>query len=516
MCSKVLHRWLLFSLVLVLLPGLSFLWASSPVHLTILHTNDHHGRLIPFDTARQKSVGGMAARMTLIRQIRKEVAQNNGYLLLLDAGDVNTGEPLSDIFAAKPDIEIMNAMGYNAVGVGNHEFDLVFDKVKEQVELANFPFLSANSFYRKTNKLIYPPMIIWNIGDIKVGAFALTSSNTPQISTNGHNPRFFFSPEEEVLPHMLEYLKGKVDFIIAITHVSHFKMVDLANRFPGIDLVIGGHTHLEIYEPVKAGKTLLVEAGSYGKTIGRWDLTFQDKKMVDWKYRLLGINYKLPKNKSIPGNSILGLKPDPLIEEMLQPYREDTERILNESIGFARKNISRGKRSNLPKSSPLGNLITDAIRYAAKADIAIQNVGGIRSDLLKGDITYRDIRTIMPFANTIITYEATGGQLLDLLNFIARADPRDGIFSEVSGVSFRVKGERAIQVRVKGEPIKRDKTYRIATNSFLGRGGDGYYIFATFSEMIDTGLTIDKAIINYISKHSPLRPSREVRMQWLP
>lgn len=496
-----------------------FFVSSQSVDLTILHTNDQHGHLLPQDIPGQKMVGGIAARMSLVREIKNEIAPKGGYMLLLDGGDLNTGAPIADMFLAKPNIEIMNKMGYQAMAVGNHEFDHKLPDILGQQEQAKFAFLSANIFYKKTGKLLFTPAVVWDIHGLKIAAFGLTSTDTPNISTCGSDPDLLFWPEETVIAEVLSVLRGRVDFIIGIFHVDHPHVVSLAQKFPELDLIIGAHTHLPLMAPVKVGKTLIAEAGNYGLMMGRWDLQFRDRKLTDARYQLIGINL----SKALTDDQGVVLcqpspktwPPDPEIDRMLEPYVKEADKIVNIPIGTSSDDLPHGKRGSAPKSSPLGNLIADAMREQVNADISLQNIGGIRGDLLKGTITHGDISRILPFANTIVTTHLTGKQIMDVLAVLADRDPNNGGFFEVSGMTFCIREKKSLDVMVAGKPLALERTYKVATNSFIAKGGDGYKIFDQFAKT-DTGFMLAQSVVDYIKKRQNLQPDPEIRMQWVP
>lgn len=493
----------------------------TPVQLTILHTNDHHGHLLAFDLPGQKQVGGMAARMTLVREVRQEVAAHNGYLLILDGGDVNTGDPLSDMFTAEPDILLMNSIGYQAMALGNHEFDVPLPRMLQQKEWAQFHFLSANVFYKDTQDLLFSPVVVWQAGDVKIAVFGITVPETPELSTCGDNPKLVFVKAEEVIVNILELLRGKVDFIIAVMHEAHPVVLDLARAFPEIDIIIGAHTHLPVAQPVEVGKTLVAEAGHSGMMMGRWDLCFQNRKLVRWKYELIGINLTKPiedgNGKVLCAPFSRSFAPAPEVGQLLAPYVKKSEELLNEEIGQSAVDLPMSiARCPYPRSSPLGNLVADAMRDGTGADIALQNVGGVRTDLLKGSITYRDVRKVLPFANTIVTYDITGKEVMDILSIMAQRNPVEGTYFEVAGITLGVRGKAPVDVKVAGQPLDPARVYKVAINSFIARGGDGYKIFLKLPNKRDSGLLLHEIFAGYLRKSSPIENGvGEIRMQWL-
>ncbi|NUM36880.1 MAG: 5'-nucleotidase C-terminal domain-containing protein [Candidatus Brocadiae bacterium] len=487
------------------------------IEITILHTNDHHGSLMPFDLLDQKQVGGMAARMTLIKEIQKEAAQKKGHVLILDCGDINTGNPTSDMLQAEPDVLLMNKMGYHAMAVGNHEFDLKLEALLSQQKKAHFPYLSANAVYQKTGQPIFQQKLVLSLGDMKVGIFGITPYETPYISTCGRDPEIVFLKPEEVIPGVLESLEKECDFIIAMLHIEHTQAVTIAQRFPKINLVIGGHTHLPIIHPLQIGKTLLAEAGSYGIMVGRFDLSFEDRQLQDWKYKMIGIN--LSKPILAPSGKIgclpfeRSLEPDPEVIEFLKPYLGETEDRLSRSIGIALDNIARNSATLELYSSSLGNLICDAIRQETNVDIALQNVGGIRSDIPKGTITPRHILQVLPFANSIFLYNIKGKELRKIFECMCSGKIGPKGMLEASGMEVQIQGNQLTSIAIEGKPLIEEKIYRVAINSFIAKGGDGYDIFSQFPS-VDTGLLISNIVQKYIENQSSLSPKHEKRVVW--
>ncbi len=510
--SKVL--FLLFFLLIATLSGQNL----SKLELTILHTNDNHGRLLPFDIVGQEKIGGMAPRMTLIKEIREEIAKKQGHLLLLDCGDINTGEPTSDMLKAEPDVLLMNKMGYHAMAAGNHEFDLNMADLLAQSKKAQFPYLSANVFYSKTGEPVFSTMIVVNLGEMRIGIFGITPEDTPYISTCGKNPELFFAKPEKVIPDILKKLEEKSDFIIALIHTDHEEAIRLAQLFPKIDIILGGHTHLPMLAPLQIGKTLVSQAGCYGMMVGRFDLAFEDRKLKDWKYQMIGINLTKP---VLDGDLKIGclpfekqFAPDPEVVEFLKPYLSQTEELLSKPIGNASENIERNPNSNNPYSSSMGNFICDTIRKETNVDIALQNVGGMRSDILKGKITPRDVLQVLPFANTIFIYDLTGKEVRQIFEHMCSGHIGPKGMLEASGLEVQIQENKLTSITIEGKPLEEGKIYRVAINSFIAKGGDGYDIFTKFSSFVDSGLLISNIVQKYIQSHSPISPNKEKRVVW--
>jgi len=487
------------------------------VSLTILHTNDQHGRFAAFNMIGQTDVGGMACRKTFVDEVRQEVQQQGGRVLILDTGDVNTGEPSSDALIARPDIELMNLLGYEAMALGNHEFDLKLEKLQLQQSWAKFPYLCANVFYSSTKERIFEPYKIIEYNGLRIGILSVITHHTPLLSTNGKDPRLLFEDPEVIIPKILVELKPKCDFIIALMHLDHDEAVRLAGLFPDIHLIIGGHTHLPMMQPTKVGETLVVEAGYYGLMMGRLDLQFQNKKLTSSQYKLVGMNLSKPicdeagNVQCLPYFKMFEQNPD--VVRRVKEYIGETEALFNQVIGEAATAIPRSV--DWVPSSPLGNFISDAMKDYAKVDIAFQNVGGLRDDILQGPIRVKDLRRVLPFANTIAVFQITGEQILQILEVMAQNRVRNKGLLEVSGMTFVIQNQKIVQANVDGIPLDPKKIYKVATNSFIAGGGDGYALFAQWVRE-DAGDLLSAVVQAYIQKHSPLRANPEKRVIWQP
>ena len=248
-------------------------------HLTILHTNDHHGHFQKFATYPVKDVGGLAAQSTLVNTVRAEVEKEGGNVLLLSAGDINTGVPESDLLDAEPDIMLMNMMGYAAMALGNHEFDNSSDVLARQRQWAKFPFLAANVLVKKTGEPLVAPYLIKEVGGLKVAILGLITAEVPILVLPDNVSELEFADPIATAARYVPQLRREADLVVALTHLGLYREetdkrgdVQLARAVPGIDVIVGGHTHTELDEPVRIGDTIIVQAGGYSEQVGRLDL----------------------------------------------------------------------------------------------------------------------------------------------------------------------------------------------------------------------------------------------------
>ncbi|WP_428241249.1 bifunctional UDP-sugar hydrolase/5'-nucleotidase UshA [Gynuella sp.] len=489
--------------------------AGKQYHLTILHTNDHHGRFWKND----KGEYGMAARKTLIDSIRSEVESEGGSVLLLSGGDINTGVPESDLQDAKPDFIGMKALGYDAMAVGNHEFDNSREVLEKQESWAGFPFLSANIFYKGTDKTLFKPYKIFNVQGNKIAVMGLTTEDTVKIGNPEYTGDLDFRSPVSVASKLVPELRKKADIVVAATHMGHYANgnyggnapgdVTLARKVSGIDVIVGGHSQNPLFEPDVQNNTLILQAYEWGKYVGRLDLVIQDGKIQNYQYRLIPVNLK-KKEKDADGKSIYTLMEkeiaeDPAMLALLTPYQEKGSESLNVIIGSS-NGLFVGDRSVVRKQETnLGNLIAKAQKEKTKADVGVMNSGGIRADMEGGDITYKDVLTVQPFANMLSYVDFTGKELFDYLTVAANKEAGSGAFAQFDGVSMDVKNGKIMNVKIAGKPLDMNATYRLAVNAYVASGGDGYPKITDHPNYVNTGFVDADMLVEYIKNHSPLK-----------
>ena len=500
----------------------------TPAGLVVLHTNDHHGHPVKFFQYPAPDVGGLPARATVIRRIKEE----NRAVLVLDAGDLNTGRPESNFFKAKPDIEGYNAIGYDAAVLGNHEFDQPRKVLLEQMAMARFPFLSANIRTGK-GELLARPYVVTDFETFKVAVFGLTTKSTEAVGNPAHIKDLVFEDEIEAARKIVPLLKKQADIIIALVHMGIFPSPRkgskrLASEVEGIDLIVDGHSHTQIESPVfvknrwSGRKVPIVQAWKWGLVLGRVDLLIQGEKITNLSFRTIPINLKRVE-KGTDGRKTFHPVGDPISEDpalvnLLQPYVEKVNASLSEVIGRAEGTFSHeGSRE---RETALGDLIADAMLWSTgdlDVDLALQNGGGIRSGLPLGPITKKTIHEILPFDNSVMVLTLKGSELLSLFEHIGKVQKGSGAFPQVSrGVTFTLdsKSRECRNVRIHGRPIDPDRIYKVTTNSYLANGGDGYGIFLEAVDRYDTSRFQRDVLIEYIkSLGMNLKPKVHGRLE---
>ncbi|MBE1556650.1 5'-nucleotidase C-terminal domain-containing protein [Sporosarcina limicola] len=480
---------ILFSMVAITPGAVSAADTTGDFSLTVFHTNDTHAHL---EHAPQ--------RAALVKKLRGDHPSN----VLLDAGDVFSGTLYFNEFKGQADLAFMNYLEYDAMTLGNHEFDLGLSpdghkSLSEFIKGAKFPMLAANVNFsadshfeglqtqdistNPENGKIYNG-IIKEVNGQKIGIFGLTTVESMTISSP--EKITFTNYITEAKAAVASFEKAGVNKIIAVTHIGFddSDKVDndilLAKNVPGIDIIVGGHTHVKLEKPhvINADKEpiVIVQANEYGKFLGQLDITFDEKGVVK-KYD--GVLH------TIDGKD--GAK-DPKAVDLLQPFADKVKEKMDKPTGATAEVFLSGLRDFggvRAGETNLGNIITDGMLQKSKeidpnVVISFQNGGGIRSSLNKGPITYGEVLTVLPFGNSLAIMELSGAELKETFEHSVREYPKEnGGFLHVAGakVVFDGKaepGKRIVSITIDGKEIEDSKMYKAATNVFTARGGDGF------------------------------------------
>lgn len=502
------------------------------VELTILHTNDHHGHF----WRNKHGEYGMSARKTLIDNIREEVNEEGGYSLLFSGGDINTGVPESDMQDAEPDFKGMTKIGYDAMALGNHEFDNPLEVLAKQAQWADFPFLSANIYDKETGERLFKPYEIFERGGVKIAVIGLTTEDTVKIGNPEYIAHLDFRTPVEEAKELIPQIKAteKPDLIFAITHMGHYQDahhginapgdVTLARSLPAgsLDMIIGGHSQepvcmepdLKSYDPdFKPGAdclpdrqngTWIVQAYEWGKYVGRADFSYQDGKLTLDEYKLIPVN--LTEKVEVNGEEvrqIVGeeIAEDPAMLDFLTPYQKVGEEALSIKLGSSDELLMGDRDKVRFVQTNLGRLIATAEMDKLNTDFGIIQGGGVRASIDAGDITYKDVLTVQPFANTVVKASMTGSELKEYLDVVANKSVDSGAYPQFAGIAMTVKPEGVENVMIAGEPLDNAKTYTFALPSYLAVGGDGY---PKLENYIDSGFVDAEVLKDYIEANSPL------------
>ena len=504
--------------------------ADKTYRLTILHTNDHHGRFWKNNDGEY----GMAARKTLIDSIRAEVRESGGQVLLLDGGDVNTGVPESDLQDAVPDFRGMNLLGYDAMAVGNHEFDKPLNVLRMQRDLAKFPFLSANIY--DSGKRMFDPYKVFNVGGLRVGVMGMTTEDTRKMVSPDNIKNIEFRSVIAEAAKVVPELRTKADVVIAATHMGHYQDgnsgtqspgdVEMARAVKGIDLIVGGHTQNPACmksdnvinreyvpgtpcQPDRQNGAWIFQAHEWGKYVGRADFAYRNGVLTLLKYELVPVNLMRSvraadgKTSKVPYTQLIAEDKEMLA--LLQPFQDFGQEKLNVEIGSVDGRLEGDRAVVRARPASMGILIGRALMDRTKADFAVVNSGGVRDSLAAGKLTYKDVLKVQPFGNTTVTVDLTGTEVMAYLNAAAKMSVGSGAFPQFAGVNLVITGGVVTSASIKGAPVDPAKTYRMVINNFMAAGGDGYPRLTGHKSFVDTGFVDADLLRAYISANSPLK-----------
>ncbi len=472
----------------------------------ILHTNDFHGAVEPdVDGSAGDESGGLVNLVSLIDEVRD---QDPEHTLVLDAGDAFQGSYVSNSTFGEVVMAAMNIAGYDAWTLGNHEFDWGQEPLRARITEAHFPTLAANLLDASTGELWEPvqPYVITQVGRARVGILGLTYPDTPSITRAGVVDGLDFRGSLETVDRYLPELEEQADLIVVLSHLGYDGDRLLARAVDGIDVIIGGHSHIFLEQPAKVSGTLIVQAGAKGQVLGKLVVTVDLQTGTIADYSRDGV--LLPVTNSV---AVVNQEAEALVDAAMAEAAET----INQPIGEAARTLE-------PQSAgefALGNLIVDAMLAAdlsdgVQPDIAMHNNGGIRAPLSQGPITYGQLYAVLPFDNQLMALDLTGYQVLQILEHSISGGAAK---MQVGGMSFRFDtnqpaGKRITEAIVGGEALDPERVYRVVTIDYLAGGGDGQ---ETFLEGTNPtyGDTEVWAVAEYIRINSPVDPQIEGRIR---
>ncbi|MDH7499474.1 MAG: bifunctional UDP-sugar hydrolase/5'-nucleotidase [candidate division NC10 bacterium] len=456
--------------------------------LTILHTNDLHAHLAPFpDPYLGKEAGGVARLAALIATIRQE----NPRTLLLDAGDRFSGTTLSALFQGEAECVFASLLGYDAVALGNHDFDFGQERLCYlRQRLVHPPMIAANIRRGQGGPLFTRPYLRIEREGLRILIVGLSTPETPYSTRPSNVTGLIFEPPAPILNSIIKREGGTYDLLVVLSHLGYEEDRALAEEVPGIDLIVGGHSHTRIERPERVGSTLIVQAFQWGLYLGRVDLELRGKQIVHAKGQLIPVSSQID--------------PDPLFTSLLMHcYEKRARPMMEEVVGYAPTPLLRQEGESL-----IGNLLADSFQAFTRADLALFNQGGIRADIPAGPITVGKIFEVIPFSNQVMTTDLTGEQVQSLFDQLASRGGGDAI----SGAQFRISQGRAEGILIGGQPLQTQKLYRVAANEFMMAGGDQFEILKQGKNTQSYGLD-RQALIDYLQKYPKKWPTIEGRIQ---
>jgi 2',3'-cyclic-nucleotide 2'-phosphodiesterase (5'-nucleotidase family) len=529
---------LALTLLLAVKPGS----AASRVHIAILGTTDLHGNILPLDYYKnQPDIRGLAKVATLIKRVRKE----NPNVLLIDSGDTIQGTPLQYYHNKKnntppdPMMLVMSSLNYDAMTVGNHEYNFGLKVLEKARSEARFPWLSANTYDKETSKTHYQPYVVREIAGVRVGILGLT---TPGIPNWENPPNYrgleFHEPVSEAnkwVPLMRD--KERVDLVVVAMHMgleedlrtgevnpsqarNENQALAIARKVPGVDLIFMGHTHREV-PSLDVNGVLLTQANHWGRHLARADVYLENDgqrwRVVAKAARTLASD----------------VEPDQEVLKLAEPYDRETQAWLSRSIGQSDKELTA--RDARFRDTAILDLIQRVQLEAGKADISMVASFNPEARISKGAVTVRDIAGLYVYENTLVVLEVTGQQLKDALEHSARyfrtyepgkaaADLIDEKipaynFDIAEGVSYELDisrpfGDRVQKLSFRGQPMTPDQKLRLATNNYRVNGGGGYTMYKDAPVVYRSSEEIRELIIDWVERNKtiPTAPTNNWRI----
>ncbi|MCA0936087.1 bifunctional UDP-sugar hydrolase/5'-nucleotidase UshA [Vibrio alginolyticus] len=480
--------------------------ADSCTKFTILHTNDNHGRFWENDSGEY----GMAARQTLIQSLRADVTANGGESILLSGGDINTGVPESDMQDAEPDFMGMNLLGYDAMAVGNHEFDNPLDVLNKQIAWADFPMLAANIYKRDsegnvTDERYFAPYKVFTLNGLKIAVIGLTTEATAKLVNPDNVADIYFEePQVEIQKVLKEIEENEsVDLVFATTHMGHYQDGNYGSEAPGdvmlarsleegqLNAIIGGHSQNPVCmepgtndyadfnpgddcTPDQQNGTYIMQAHEWGKYVGRADFEYYDGKLHLANYALIPVNL-LDENDEFIGEYI---EPDAQVKQTLQVYQDQGQELLGEVISNTDGKLEGDRAVVRSEQTNLGHLLGEAYRTyeLVNADFGVMNSGGVRDSIPAGDIAYRDVLRVQPFGNFVTKATMTGQEVKDYLDVVATKSAGSGAYAQLDNITLDVDCDAgSVTITdINNKGFELDSEYTFSVISFSAAGGDDY------------------------------------------
>jgi 5'-nucleotidase / UDP-sugar diphosphatase len=503
-------RSLPLGMVAIIAAGLVLLAGSAiaETRLTILHTNDTHGHLVPFsypsivdegsqiaELPQRKDIGGIARRATLAAGLRSDLTKQGITVWMVDVGDFCDGSAFSTEYHGEADIAAMNKAGYDFGTIGNHEFNNTLPQLKKLINAATYTILCANATDRQTGKPLVTPYTIQKVGPVRIGLFGIvtTESGTYPAAKEGVD----IADDTGAAREMVDKLRNgeKVDIVILLSHCGESADERIARDVPGIDVIVGGHSHSRLplgdfvwrndeLRRDDVNGTVIVQAFQWGGDLGRCDLLFEKNAAGAWRvdrYR----ERLIPVTKEFAD--------DPAVAAVVDGFWKPIAAKYGEVVGTATADFSDRGDDMAPY-----NLVADAVRQAYAVDVDFENLGGVRAPIIAGPITRADLSEVDPFQNSVILFSMKGSEIRRLL---ARSSPA------VSGIRYRLFDDRLEEATVAGAPLDDARVYKCATNSYYAGRLRDYDLI----DRKDTGKMRSDVLLEHVRKVGTITPAYDGR-----
>jgi len=499
--------------LLAALTGCGLFVSKPTTEIVIYHTNDMHGRVVGDD---EYIIG--IDRIAAIHM-------NTPNSILVDAGDTFHGLPIATINGGADIVGLMNFAGYDAMVIGNHEFNYGWKRLINLQDIASFPFFASNVTMNGHQYLDHTEII--EIDGVKIGLFGIITESTAHSAMPDFVREVDFADPVETAQAKVEFLRGqKVHVIVALCHLgdtpnSGTLSTELASKVPEIDVIIDGHSHTELPEGKTENGVLIAQTGDHGNNLGKVTISIEKGEITSKTASL------------ITAEQALEVTPDETVAAVLSSMMASIDTILSEPIGESALHMSSERSPGVrTQEMPLGNLVADAYRFASGSEIAIANGGDIRADIPSGVVTRGDVISVLPFGNTLMVKEITPAVLYEVLEngvsgIVVDSElnidyelSSQGRFPQVSGFRFVYDpaapvGNRIISVTLDdGRELSPDDSSTVITltsSNYLMTGGDEYIMLENLPVFRELG-SADEALAEFIRKHTPVDSSAEGRI----
>jgi len=488
--------------------------------LTILHTNDFHARFEPIskydagcsseDNTEGKCFGGSARLVTAVEEARKR--SNNS--ILVDGGDQFQGTLFYTYYKGKLAAEMMNKLGYDAMTVGNHEFDDGPEVLRGFMDAVTFPVLMSNADFSGepllADKLLKSTII--ERGGEKIG---LTPHDTDELASPGPNV-IFTDPSDAVQGEVDKLTAEGVNKIIVLSHSGYNVDKTVAANTTGVDVIVGGHSNTLLGDmegaegpyPTMVGNTAILSAYAYGKFLGELNVTFDDAGEITE-----AVGAPIIMDAAVSEDEVTVAR----IAEAAVPLEEIRNKVVAETTAA----IDGDKNTCRTMECEMGTLLADAMLARVKGqgiEIALQNGGGVRSSIDAGPVTMGEVLTVLPFQNTLSTFYVPGSTIVEALeNGVSQLTDVAGRFLQVAGLTYAYDGSAEVGARVSdvmvgGAPIDLDKVYGVVSNNYVRNGGDGFKMFISAENAYDFGPDVADVVAEYLIQNGPYTPYTDGRI----
>lgn len=480
--------------------------------LTIVHTNDVHGKLDQFNLTEGGILqGGIPGQATIIKNAKTK----SNDVVAISAGDLCQGSLYHKLFKGVPCIKLFSEAGYDVAVLGNHEFDDGLEDLKQVINNASFPFLCANiEFENQELSQKIRPYLIKEINGKKVAFIGLITdklkSSTPVIKG------YHVLDSTKTAQKYVKLLDTTTDFIVVVSHMGFDADKELALNVPEIDVIVGGHSHTFLQEPVvvhhKDSKTLIVQFSEFGTNMGKIELSFEKKSIKNYTHNVISMNQDVAR--------------EPAVQKKVDDLTLKLKEIIEEPAGQLLTPVESRKVKINKELATVGKLYGQAVKNRFRdIEIVFQNSRSLKADKLipAGKITKGQIMELYPSGIRLVTLDISGMQLKSILETSAAGFPKaDGSFMQSTGVDYTIdvskqaqkqskdgtkilqEGDRVSAVKINGKPLNSDKYYNICINEYLLSGGNGYSQFKSGKNIKITDIYAFDLIVDYVKKNSPI------------